>query len=224
MNEEYTVDWFDLHIPVWRLIFGQFQPRKILEIGSFEGRSTTWMIRNVPDGAEIHCIDAWGIFDDVENVDMSVVERRFENNIAAAETASGKSCRIVKTKSESFTALSRLICDGHADSFDLIYVDGSHRACDVLSDLVFACRLLRNGGILICDDYLWRRQGDGGLEHEPRIAIDAVAQIFRGQLHQIAHMPISQAYFQKRVEAAKAKPLAVEEAGRQPLPELHSGS
>jgi hypothetical protein len=39
------------------------------------------------------------------------------------------------------------------NSFDIIYIDGSHIASDVLEDVVLSWRLLKTGGIIIFDDY-----------------------------------------------------------------------
>ncbi len=39
--------------------------------------------------------------------------------------------------------------------FDVVYVDASHMAGDVLSDAVLAWKLLAPGGIMIFDDYAW---------------------------------------------------------------------
>ena len=39
--------------------------------------------------------------------------------------------------------------------FDIIYVDGSHHAKDVLEDCVNSWRVLQKNGILIIDDYFW---------------------------------------------------------------------
>ena len=39
--------------------------------------------------------------------------------------------------------------------FDLIYIDGSHSAKDVLLDSLLAWRLLRPGGAMVWDDYEW---------------------------------------------------------------------
>ena len=62
---EFTNDWFSqtASLPVWRQLISQNKPRRILEIGSFEGRSTSWMIENCAprseSGLSIVCIDSW---------------------------------------------------------------------------------------------------------------------------------------------------------------------
>jgi hypothetical protein len=40
--------------------------------------------------------------------------------------------------------------------FDVIYVDGSHFADDVLTDGITAWRLLKKDGVLIFEDLTWR--------------------------------------------------------------------
>ena len=42
------------------------------------------------------------------------------------------------------------------DSYDFIYVDGSHTTKDVLVDAVLSYDLLKLGGIITFDDYLWK--------------------------------------------------------------------
>src|SRR5262249_60297528 len=63
------------------------------------------------------------------------------------------------------------------ESFDIIYIDGSHEAPDCLEDAVLAWRLLRDGEILIFDDYLYNalpyRSGD-----KPKVAIDTFVGLF----------------------------------------------
>jgi hypothetical protein len=39
------------------------------------------------------------------------------------------------------------------ESYDVIYIDGSHDMTDVLEDAVLSSRLLKDGGLLIFDDY-----------------------------------------------------------------------
>ena len=48
MEYEFSSDSFSGSIPVWQRIFAELAPcRKILEIGSYEGRSAVWLIENV---------------------------------------------------------------------------------------------------------------------------------------------------------------------------------
>ena len=50
-NYEFTQDWFQYGIHLWPHLIQHLpkhqDPRRILEIGSFEGRSTVWIIENM---------------------------------------------------------------------------------------------------------------------------------------------------------------------------------
>jgi len=58
---EFSVDWFTQHIDTWAKILPETARRakKTLEIGSYEGRSTAWLLENAvhPEGGEVYCID-----------------------------------------------------------------------------------------------------------------------------------------------------------------------
>ncbi|GLC42910.1 hypothetical protein PLESTB_001813600 [Pleodorina starrii] len=66
--------------------------------------------------------------------------------------------------------------------FDLVYVDGSHMRADVLTDAVMAWQLLKVGGVLVFDDYLWDQYADNPVCH-PAEAVDAFLRVFAHQLH-----------------------------------------
>ena len=54
----FTVDWFTGYIPAWKNVFAATKvPENILEIGSFEGRSTCWLLENTQ--AHVTCVDTW---------------------------------------------------------------------------------------------------------------------------------------------------------------------
>jgi len=76
----------------------------------------------------------------------------------------------------------------------LIYIDASHYAPDVLSDAVIAFKLLKPGGMLIFDDYLW--SGDENIVYYPKIAIDAFTNIFSKHIKLIP-APLNQIYVVK---------------------------
>jgi predicted O-methyltransferase YrrM len=83
-----------------------------------------------------------------------------------------------------------MIAEGESD-FDLIYIDASHYAVDVLTDAVLSFRLLRGGGMMIFDDYLW--SGDENIVYYPKIAIDAFTNVFSKHLR-LVPAPITQIY------------------------------
>jgi len=60
----FSVDWHSHNIPHWRRILERYrgQPKvRALEIGSFEGRSTIWLLENIltHETAHIDCIDTF---------------------------------------------------------------------------------------------------------------------------------------------------------------------
>ena len=66
-------------------------------------------------------------------------------------------------------------------SFDIIYIDGSHITADVLEDAVLSWRLLKVGSLMIFHDYRWAgRAGykEGKPFGFPKPAIDMFVQCF----------------------------------------------
>jgi predicted O-methyltransferase YrrM len=70
------------------------------------------------------------------------------------------------------------------DSYDIVYIDGSHAAPDVMVDAALSWSLLKKGGIMIFDDYMldW----DLPPQNRPKIAIEAFLRIFKKEL-QVLH-------------------------------------
>ena len=101
---------------------------------------------------------------------LGEVERRFDHNMRVAH-AEGK---VTKIKAESRVALRTR----PLESYDLIYIDGSHVAADVLEDAVLSFGALKHGGTMIFDDYQLIRDHE---LHVPRIAIDAFLDVYRGR-------------------------------------------
>lgn len=163
---EFTSDWVTRHASVWaeQLKHLKGQPGiHALEIGSFEGRSAIWFLENIltHPTSSITCVD---IFDD-----KYAYKDKFDRNIGA----SGFRNKVKKIKGFSQKVLRGL----DWNSYDFIYIDGSHVAKDVLLDAVLSWDLLKVGGIIIFDDYRW--QVDRYLPwRRPKIAIDAFLHVF----------------------------------------------
>ena len=83
-NYEFTNQWFEKTAkPLWSQIINQSKPEKILEIGSYEGASTCYLIDTLSlhhDAFEINAIDTWdgGIEHKEMKINMKLVEERFK--------------------------------------------------------------------------------------------------------------------------------------------------
>lgn len=197
---EFTTDWLNRWAGVWTQLLGRFPPSRMLEVGSYEGRTACFMIDTcaAERDIELHCVDTWGGGVEHDANAMPVVERRFDANIAKACAAASHRVDFHKHKALSSEALVTLLAEGRRESFDLIYVDGSHQAPDVLSDAVLSFQLLRVGGVLIFDDYLWsmHEAGKQDFYQLPKPAIDAFVNIYQRKLGVIA-APLYQLYARK---------------------------
>lgn len=183
---EFTQDWFSWAPPVWEQLVPHLPERKnFLEIGSFEGRSTAWIVENMmEDGGEITCIDTWeGGMEHVHG-EMVGSEARFDKNVGLLKEKFPER-KVLKLKTTSTIALARIINNGPV-SFDFIYIDGSHVAKDVLTDACMAWPLLKTGGFMVFDDYTWRPRGLTTMQR-PKIAVDIFVNFFEDEL-ELAHV------------------------------------
>jgi len=198
---DFTNDWFVQNIPIWDALIPRFFPKKFLEIGSYEGRSTCYLIEKFGSQTpiEIHCIDSWQGGIEHERLAMSAVEIRFDKNVALAKQKATNPVDIKKHKKFSNIALAELIAAGKVEHFDLVYVDGSHQAADVLTDAVMSFQLLRPGGLMIFDDYIWSMDPMGQQDAftMPKPAIDAFLNIFQRKMQIVRGAPVYQLYVAK---------------------------
>lgn len=176
----YQRDWFSSTIPEWEETLSCFKGKdhlSFLEIGSFEGRSAVWLLENILTGptCSLTCIDTWaGSAEHTNVVDLNFdqIEANFDHNIKEAASVT----HINKRKGFSYEVLPTL----PKYSCDFIYIDGSHRACDVLEDAVLSWRLLKKGGIMIFDDYIWESQYSE--IESPKIAVDSFVKCYTDQM------------------------------------------
>jgi len=122
-----------------------------LQVGCYEGGSTLWFLENIlthPD-SRLTNIDRFYGEDVMKDVDFVSVKKRYFDNIAKCPFVD-KLTTIVGDSKEELKNLPR-------NSFDWIYVDGSHLAKDVTVDAELSFNLLKIGGLLFFDDYDWHR-------------------------------------------------------------------
>lgn len=155
----FSTDWFDHNIPHWQRWLAPLRGTpglRALEIGCFEGRSTLWLCENILTG-EGSCIDCVDLFrPDPLHGDY---RQRFRANTAACRG------RIREHAGASFDVLRRV-----EGPYDIVYIDGWHSAFGALADGVMAWPLLKVGGVMIFDDYLWVPPGLGSPPRPGRLA------------------------------------------------------
>jgi predicted O-methyltransferase YrrM len=158
----FTQDWFTHNIPNFeKCMFMAGLPRtRFLEIGSYEGRSTCWLLSNLAIDGKMVSIDPFP--------NMPEVEERFWNNV---REVMGKR-QLIQCKTTSYLALSQLI--QQEQEFDFIYIDGVHSPLGVLTDACMAWGLLRKNGVMLFDDYEYPQE-------PTKIGIDAFLKGFEGQ-------------------------------------------
>lgn len=167
----FTTDYGSTFTSDWRRALAPLIGRpgvRMLEVGSYEGRSAVWFLRNIltDPSAELVCIDPFF---------APEREVRFDHNLALVD----RNGQVRKRKGLSGDILPTL----EPTSFDAIYVDGAHDAGSVLLDAVLSWKLLKNGGVLIFDDYLWEL--DWPISQRPQLAIDLFRDMMADSLETI---------------------------------------
>ena len=172
-DKEFTSDWSSGNFTLWRRVFWPLrsEPLRILEIGSWEGRSAIFFL-NLFDQSTITCIDTFSGGSDHSADQVARIEERFDRNLAPFGH------RVEKIKGLSREALASL--STRERRYDLAYIDGSHDHDDVMVDSLGVWSMLNPGGSIIWDDYRWGRH-HLPLEQRPQSAIDEFLREREGQ-------------------------------------------
>lgn len=172
----YGSDWFRKNAINWEKHLAEYKDKafKYLEIGSFEGRSVRWVMENFPK-AKAWCVDPFIIPDYFMRdglPDGYSSYEQFKHNLKPFED------RVDVYKGFSWDWFQK---NGKKflGKFDVIYVDGDHRAIPCLEDAVHAFRCLKVGGLLFFDDYIWKKQlTRSNPTQTPKLAINAFLEIY----------------------------------------------
>ena len=166
----FTSDLFTHNIPSWTRVLKELKGKPgltYLEIGVYEGRSFFWMLDNILTHPSSKAI-AIDTFDKFGPTDPEEV---FRENMRR----SGRSTNIKVIKGASQQKLRDL----KLNTIDLIYIDGDHRSKMVLQDIILSWDLLKDGGILILDDY--KLFAGFPMEERPEFAIDVFMVLFKNE-------------------------------------------
>jgi precorrin-6B methylase 2 len=176
---KFTHDLFTTHIKQWEKDFGFLKGRpnlRFVEIGSFEGRSTCWLLEHIltHETSTIICIDPFN------EIDQPRQEEYFDFNIKQT----GMAHKVTKLRGLSQFILKFL----PTAAFDFVYIDGSHEARDILQDALLSWDALKRYGVLVFDDYQYTLPFTmvDTITLQPKQAIDAFLSLVTGR-YQIIH-------------------------------------
>lgn len=110
---------------------------KILELGSFHGRSTLAMLDS--SKAHVWCVDCW-------RYPGKVTEKDYHIFLANTASVKGRITVLKMTTNEAFGRLSK-------DFFDMIFIDANHSYKTVRDDIINYLPLLKVGGLICGHDY-----------------------------------------------------------------------
>ena len=182
----HTQIWFfcsEIYKKIQDIVSNQ-QKINILEIGCFEGLSSTFFADNLLDHPEstLTCVDPFLNISDndhaellrSENTKYSNVESRFDYNMTICNHAN--KILVHKKTSDEFFETNQAF-------YDFMYIDGSHKPDIITRDMENSFRFLNSGGIMWINDYL------GGPPYDDTIqrTMDAVLKAHEGE-YEVIHL------------------------------------
>jgi predicted O-methyltransferase YrrM len=139
--------WFRRHagefVPIAMRFAGK--PFCYVEVGCWAGNSIDWMLAHVMTNRRSHG----------HGIDPYLPDAKHDEN-AVAQKKQG--ARLVAQKAEDagrwqwWYEDSKKVFRNFPDEIDLLYLDGSHEAWDVVQDFSLAWRYLKPGSVVIFDD------------------------------------------------------------------------
>jgi caffeoyl-CoA O-methyltransferase len=137
--------------------------RRVLEVGTYTGYSSTAMALALPADGRLVCCD---------------VSREWTDIARAAWAEAGVADLIELNLAPALETLDRLVADGGEGTFDLAFIDADKPGYDGYYER--ALRLVRPGGVIAIDNVLW-----GGRVADPSVQ-DASTSAIRALNEKIA--------------------------------------
>lgn len=179
-------DWSSVHHPHWKKILEKHldleSPLRIIEVGCFEGRSTVWFadyLRHNPL-SRLVCIDTWEGGEEVHRLNLPFDMLKVFDNFCKNVINHSQTTKIFTHRGPSERQLSSLLYKGYR-SYDFIYLDASHTQRDTLVDLTLSLLLLKDGGVIIVDDYM-NSMATKDTALRPRTAVDFIVETFDSEV------------------------------------------
>ena len=145
-----------------------------LQIGAYTGDASEWLLTNIltDPSSTLLDVDTWEGSDESEHksINFDDVYEFYKKRMEPYPNI-----RSVKNNSENFLKSNKT-------TWDFIYIDGNHTEEVVWSDAIGSWPLLKSGGILAFDDYLWTGSTDC-----PKPSIDKFLEEYKDDIVLLEH-------------------------------------
>lgn len=132
--------------------------RRVLEVGTFTGYSSTAMALALPPDGRITCCD---------------VSREWTDIARKAWADAGVADRVELRLGPALQTLEALLAEGMSGAYDLAFIDADKTSYDAYYER--ALELVRRGGLIAIDNTLWSgRVADPSVDDESTVAIRAL--------------------------------------------------
>lgn len=141
--------WFDLSQAIAMQIFVKRLPpnSKLVELGSFQGRSSVAIAAVLPPNSVLYCVD---------HFQGSPEHKQWNLNISNLLEAFNANIERFGVKDKIYTlamSTTEAAAKFEPQSLDLVLIDAAHDYDSVKADLLNWYPKLKPGGYLFCDDY-----------------------------------------------------------------------
>jgi predicted O-methyltransferase YrrM len=143
-------NWFDSQKYNFENHLTQFKGKpdlKFLQVGTYTGDASDWLLSTIltDPSSTLTDVDTWQGSDEREHkaMDFNKIYTLYLQRMDKYEN-------LMSIKGDSSYVLPSL-----RERYDFIYIDGDHTEKAVYRDATNAWALLKSGGILAFDDYLW---------------------------------------------------------------------
>jgi predicted O-methyltransferase YrrM len=143
---------------------------RFLQIGAYAGDASLWMTKHILTGRDCMLVDVdtWRGSNEIDHggIDFDEVFDFYLRRV-------GGKVSWLRATSDSFFRQR-----WQTARYDFVYIDGSHETAQVLRDAIHGEAVLKPGGLIAFDDYLW----GANYRNVPRPAIDAFMRCYEDTL------------------------------------------
>ena len=169
-SKKTSTDYFSANAYYWNSILNKnFKEFSYLEIGSWEGNSALYVLKNHIT-KKVVCVDLWDKTWDFKELH----KKNFDNFIENLEDFKNEYSYFKMSSDDFFSENNQF--------FDVIYIDGWHGTSRVAKDISNSWKFLNLGGIIICDDYFYGDIYKNSEKNIPAPAINNFIKINRKKL------------------------------------------